>query len=939
MLAIVAFGTYKFLFAKEKFLSVLIFSKTEQFRHGSIEAGIKAIEGLGQKHGFNVESTEDATIFKENNLKKFNVVIFLNTTGDILNDAQQLEFNRFIQAGGGYVGIHAAADTEYKWEWYGKLVGAYFNGHPNDPNVREADIQMVDNTHGSTKMLPNTWHCNDEWYNYKNINPAIKVLLNLDESSYEGGTNGKNHPIAWYHEFDGGRSWYTGRGHTDESFEEPLFLEHLWGGIDYVSAKRERVNYNNANVAPEENRFIKEVLVDNLDEPMELEYLPNGNLIFVERSGSVKVYDRKEGVAKTILKKHVYNGQEDGLLGIALDPNFESNSWVYLFYSHPEKIQQHVSRFELKDNYMVLDTTSEKVLLEIKTQREECCHSGGSLEFGPNGLLYISTGDDTNPHDSDGYAPIDGIEGRKPFDALRSSANTNDLRGKILRIKPEDDGSYSIPEGNLFPKDGSKGRPEIYVMGCRNPFRIAIDQHNGYLYWGDVGPDAGSDSLGRGPRGYDEVNQAKAAGFFGWPLFIGNNQAYQDFDFAKKVSNESFNATKPMNNSPNNTGTKELPPAQPAFIWYPYGESSDFPAVGDGGRNAMAGPVYYFDDFKNSEARYPEYYDKKFFAYDWMRGWIMAITMGENGDFQRMDPFLPSFEFNNPMDMLLSPHGDLYLLEYGTIWFSQNADARLVHLKYNSGNRDPVSKFTVDNSYGKTPLIVQFESGESKDFDGDDLSYEWYFEGMDKVSSTEVNPKFTFSKPGEYIVKLITKDPSGGQSEMTKTIIAGNALPKVAWNFKGNRTFFWDNQDLDYSISVSDEEDGSIGQGIDAQGVSVTIDHLERGFDANEIVLGHQALQEASEFLLGKQLMDKSDCKACHQLDVKSVGPSYQEVAEKYKSRSDAVEYLSERVIKGGGGVWGETVMAAHPQLSMSEANQMSKYILSLANRNDLSNN
>jgi len=253
LLAVLAFGVYKFLFAKEKFLSVLIFSKTEQFRHGSIEAGVVAIEALGKEHGFKVESTEDASIFKENTLKDFNVVIFLNTTGDILNDAQQLEFNRFIQAGGGYVGIHAAADTEYKWEWYGKLVGAYFNGHPNDPNVREADIKMVDATHGSTKMLPETWHCNDEWYNYKNINPSIKILLNLDETSYEGGTNGESHPIAWYHEFDGGRSWYTGRGHTDESFEEPLFIEHLWGGIDYVAGKRERVNYNNANVAPEEN--------------------------------------------------------------------------------------------------------------------------------------------------------------------------------------------------------------------------------------------------------------------------------------------------------------------------------------------------------------------------------------------------------------------------------------------------------------------------------------------------------------------------------------------------------------------------------------------------------------------------------------------------------------------------------------------------------------
>ena len=286
VLAAVGYLAFQYFFAKERYLSVLVFSKTEQFRHSSIEAGIKAIEGLGQKHDFKVYATEDAEIFKEKTLKDYNVIIFLNTTGDILNDAQQIEFNRFIQAGGGFVGIHAAADTEYKWEWYGKLVGAYFNGHPNNPNVREADIQVVQADHISSKGLPQKWHCADEWYNYKDINPDINVILNLDESSYEGGTNGESHPIAWYHEFDGGRSWYTGRGHTDEAFEEPHFLDHIWGGIDYVSNKKERVNYNNANVAPEENRFIKEVLLENLEEPMELELLPDGNNYICRTRGS-----------------------------------------------------------------------------------------------------------------------------------------------------------------------------------------------------------------------------------------------------------------------------------------------------------------------------------------------------------------------------------------------------------------------------------------------------------------------------------------------------------------------------------------------------------------------------------------------------------------------------------------------------------------------------
>src|SRR5690606_15923617 len=140
-------------------------------------------------------------------------------------------------------------------------------------------------------------------------------------------------------------------------------------------------------------------------------------------------------------------------------------------------------------------------MLEVPLQRT-CYHSAGSLAFGPSGLLFIAVGDNTTPSASQGFSPLDEREGRLCYDAQRSAANTNDLRGKILRIRPEKDGSYRIPEGNLFPKDGSQGRPEIYVMGNRNPFRIAVDQHNGYLYWGEIGPDAGSDSLHRGPRGY-----------------------------------------------------------------------------------------------------------------------------------------------------------------------------------------------------------------------------------------------------------------------------------------------------------------------------------------------------------------------------------------------------------------------------------------------------
>src|SRR5690606_28992371 len=150
-------------------------------------------------------------------------------------------------------------------------------------------------------------------------------------------------------------------------------------------------------------------------------------------------------------------------------------------------------------------------------------------------------------------------------------------------------GNYEIPEGNLFPEGTAKTRPEIYVMGNRNPYRISVDQKTGYLYWGEVGPDANNDSLDtRGPRGYDEINQARKAGFFGWPFFVGDNYAYRGYDYATGQTGERYNPERPENNSPNNTGLQLLPPAQPAFIWYPYAASPDFPQVGTGGRNAMA---------------------------------------------------------------------------------------------------------------------------------------------------------------------------------------------------------------------------------------------------------------------------------------------------------------------------------------------------------------
>ena len=214
---------------------VLVFSKTEGFRHSSIPTGIAAITQLGQEYGFIVEATENAALFNFENLQKFEVIIFLSTTGDVLSIEQQNAFEQYIHNGGGFVGIHAASDTEYDWPWYGKLVGAYFDSHPE---IQTATIQVTDQNHISTKHLSKFWERTDEWYNYnKNPRGQVHVLATLDESSYSGGNMDNDHPIAWMHEFHGGRSWYTGGGHTEASYTEPDFLKHILGGILYASGK------------------------------------------------------------------------------------------------------------------------------------------------------------------------------------------------------------------------------------------------------------------------------------------------------------------------------------------------------------------------------------------------------------------------------------------------------------------------------------------------------------------------------------------------------------------------------------------------------------------------------------------------------------------------------------------------------------------------------
>ncbi|GAB4016446.1 hypothetical protein GCM10028808_44930 [Spirosoma migulaei] len=950
LVGLASIGLWSYVGANEP-PRILVFSKTAAFRHASIGAGQKALFQLGREKGFSVDTTENAARFTEENLKRYRAVVFLSTTGDVLNAAQQNAFERYIQAGGGYVGIHAATDTEYDWPWYNKLAGAWFSNHPMPNNVQKGTFVVADKNNPATSFLPERWEREDEFYSFKNISPALHVLLTIDEKTYQGGTNGDNHPMAWYQEFEGGRSFYTAGGHTDATFSEPLFLRHLGAGLHYVMGgdSPKPLDYTKAKTKrlPEENRFSKVVLAEKLDEPMELAVLPDSRVLVVERKGNVKLFNPSTGKLKVINhipvntkvtnKKGEVGEDEGGLLGIAKDPHFTQNHWIYLYYSPEGKeAKNSVVRYEFIGDELVM--SSKKAILDVATQREISGHAGGSMTFDNHGNLYISTGDNINPQESNGFSPSDERPGREPFDAQMTSANTNDLRGKVLRIHPEADGSYTIPEGNLFPKGTAKTRPEIYTMGHRNPFRISVDPKTGYMYWGDIGPDAASAKDERGPAGQDEVGQARKAGNYGWPYFVGDNKAYHQYDFATGQSGPLYDPAQPVNKSVNNTGLNQLPPAQKAFIWYPYAESKEFPLVGSGGRSAMAGPVYYKDQFAQAKRPFPDYYDGKLLIYEWMRGWLMAVTMDANGNYASMERVMPSYKFSNPMDMEFGPEGDLYMLEYGSGWFTQNDDARLVRIEYNGGNRKPQVQVATSKKGGSIPFKAQLSSAGTKDFDNDALTYVWTINpkaGGATRTFKEANPTVSFDKPGIYKATLTVTDGKGGSSNRTIEIMAGNEEPVLTFETKNsNQTFFFPGQPFAYDVKVQDKEDGSLTNGkIKPNEVAVNIDYLAEGYDLAAIAQGHRSADATAQVGKGLTLIEANDCKACHSIEKKSVGPAYQQVALKYKGDAGAAERLAKKVISGGSGAWGEVAMSAHPQLSSTDAQEMVGYILSLAEK------
>ena len=681
-------------------------------------------------------------------------------------------------------------------------------------------------------------------------------------------------------------------------------------------------------------RYHVEMLAQSILKPMELEIDPDGRIFVNDIEGSLHIIDPATGQSTVAGKLEVFTEQENGFLGFALDPDFLTNQWIYLFYSPPEYSGQRLSRFRMKGDS--LDLSSEKVMLEFLVQILQCCHHAGSVEFAPDGCLLISTGDNTFPGaPTAGSAPIDERPDKFPWDAQKSSANTHDLRGKVLRIRPTEEGGYTIPEGSLFPKDGSGGKPEIFVMGCRNPWRMSVDERTGIVYWGEVGPDAGGDNE-RGPRGYDEINQARMAGNYGWPYFVGKNFAYADHDYATGKNGPRYDPMKPINESPNNTGNRILPPAQPAFIYWPYADSPEFPILGSVGRTACAVPVFHFQPEFEQTQGFPAHFDKCLLFWDWQRPFMKwarldaesnlvgiedftnAVILRNDGNAVNSSEEEGRFLIQRPVDAQFGPDGCLYLLDYGKTW-GPNEDSQLLKISYHRGNIPPIAVASVSPDAGKEPLRIRLSAEGSMDYEDDDLSYAWTIHPGDLKVAEGHEASVTVQYPGNYTVTLSVEDEKGAVTQTSVPFLVGNSRPLVNFVSPKEGDFFEPGSPIAYEVHVRDAEDGDSADNdefMDARvGVTATF---------------QQSMDKKESVPPGLASMRRSDCFNCHAVNHLIVGPPFLEVANRYREEPNAMPDTVKRVLQGSTGVWGEVPMLPHHQLAEQEVEQMVQWIYGL---------
>ncbi|MEV6521206.1 PQQ-dependent sugar dehydrogenase [Longispora sp. NPDC051575] len=573
--------------------------------------------------------------------------------------------------------------------------------------------------------------------------------------------------------------------------------------------------------------------VAEMGEPISMAVLPDRSVLHTSRDGTLRLTDAA-GATKVAGKLAVYQHDEEGLQGVGVDPGFATNRFLYLYYAPPLstpagdapvtgtdfsvwKGVNRLSRFVLKADG-TLDPASERKVLDVDADRGMCCHVGGDIDFDAAGNLYLSTGDDTNPFNSNGYSPLDERTDRNPaMDAQRTAANSNDLRGKVLRIKVEADATYSIPTGNLFAPGTAKTRPEIYAMGFRNPYRMTVDKPTGAVYVGDYGPDAGVADPNRGPAGQVEFDRITAPGNYGWPYCTGTATAaetYNEWNFATNATGPKYTCSGPTNNSFRNTGLSTLPGARAAWIRYG-GDAGSPPEFGSGSESPMGGAVYHYDPASTSPVKFPADLDGHFFAAEFGRQWLKAIDVQANGAAGDITAF--PWTGTQIIDTAFGPDGALYVLDYGTGYFNGDANSALYRIDHIGGaNRAPTAVASADRTSGPAPLAVTFSSAGSSDPEGGALTYGWAF--GDGGTATTANPAHTYPANGRYTATLTVRDPVGNTATADVIVTVGNTAPTVNLSLPGNGQLYSFGDTVPFQVSVTDPEDGTV----DCSKVTVT---------------------------------------------------------------------------------------------------------------------
>ncbi|MEV5693363.1 ThuA domain-containing protein [Micromonospora globbae] len=730
-------------------------------------------------------------------------------------------------------------------------------GPAPDTTVQEAVVDFTDRQHPANKGLPLTTKRADQWINW-DPSPVGRVhtVAQVEEGTYNPGLsgNGAFHPVSWCQDYEGGRSFYTGMGRTEASWtSDRQFRSHLVGAIQWTTG----MVRGDCQATIGSNYRIERLTatnqsgqLDQIGEPHGLTIAPDGKVFYIGKAacatgpisswdnpnvglgcGTIHQWDPKTKQVKLLTTLAVMGNRgsgselvknEEGLVGITLDPKFAENGWIYVYWMPHESIDRDrrigkrtVSRFTYDAARQTIDQGTRKDLLSWDTQIHSCCHAGGGMTFDESGNLYIGTGDSNSSGGSDGYSGNNWTQEYKGVsfqDARRTAGNTNDLNGKILRIHPEPDGTYTIPQGNLFTgkeEGGGKTRPEIYVMGVRNIARIAWDPVNDWLTAAWVGPDAGGPNPELGPAKYETATIITSAGNQGWPYCMGNRQPYRDrSNTDASVLTGWYDCDNLRNESPRNTGLVNIPPARDNMIWYsPQGGGPVYPKrtdgsglptykLGDetftqpylkgGGQAVMDGPTYQRENVDvDSGVAWPEYWDNKWFIGDQSNANNRIAVTVDPSKVPTAGP--PAFaedlrsiirpgsganQLQSWMDAKFGPDGALYMLDYAGGFFSLHPNQKLIRITYHGGPATPNPSHATARAVAQSsPKTIAFSSARAGG-----VAWEWNF-GDGSAPSREANPTHTYADYGTYEATVKVTYANGEVATGTVQVVVGCAAP------------------------------------------------------------------------------------------------------------------------------------------------------------------